>query len=603
MANTPMSSKKGGSWTKVVIFISLYILLLESVIEWALVLYLYVDQRVDMKMTPSLILALIASFFTAPLAVLHSLLAWQYNKVSGYSAQKTMLRTTCTYLLRLTTIIWLAASVAGLVVVSQHASCLPDTANGSFWKVGVSCALHRAVVIVAVLSFMTVCLYFCSRELCERPYDVSLLGVYRRQRSVCDESIFSSSSLESEALKNEVPYFCPGAETAFGARNPYCPSTENSFDKATAINIQYPTPAHARHHLGPDGNLLENADVLSGSTLATYNGPVRTSRGASLSADLPTTFHTPPPIPNDPPFLHAPAVELPGSTADEQTSSHKRQKSSLSSLRKYLPKAFPLSQPLSADPQIQALADPNVPQATTAKPTQKQATSKPPSTAQQIPDEKEALVAPGTAQISPPRLPMSHESTNTLPRSLSSSSSDAPEVVPPAPLKVQTPPHTTPIRRTIHRHQPTYTIIPPNPLAWHPVNRTTSHRASVVEPDRQPSQSTSTTRPKERRRSQPYQLDQTQVPPRQTRSQYHPHHRNSYRGRYEPRRAPSQSRRPDVEIHYPSTRRPRSSTCGGLGATGALDSIRETGASVDETRDVIPNAHTYRGATRTSMAP
>jgi hypothetical protein len=63
-----------------------------------------------------------------------------------------MLRVACTYLLRLTVIIWLAASVAGLVVVSQQASCLSDTVKGSFWNVGVSCALHRAAVIASIVS-------------------------------------------------------------------------------------------------------------------------------------------------------------------------------------------------------------------------------------------------------------------------------------------------------------------------------------------------------------------------------------------------------------------------------------------------------------------
>jgi hypothetical protein len=60
MANGSMPATKGGSWTKVAIFISLYFLLLESVIEWALVLYLFVNRQVDTKMTPSLILALTA---------------------------------------------------------------------------------------------------------------------------------------------------------------------------------------------------------------------------------------------------------------------------------------------------------------------------------------------------------------------------------------------------------------------------------------------------------------------------------------------------------------------------------------------------------------
>lgn len=92
------------------------------------------------------------SFCTVPLAVLHSLAAWQYNKVVGFGDRKTSLHAACTYLLRLTVAVWLASSVAGLVVVAQQASCLPEGADGSFWEVGISCGLHRTVFIVSVVS-------------------------------------------------------------------------------------------------------------------------------------------------------------------------------------------------------------------------------------------------------------------------------------------------------------------------------------------------------------------------------------------------------------------------------------------------------------------
>ena len=87
-----------------------------------------------------------------PLLSLHSFIAWQYSKVAGNVAQRNVLHTVCINVLRVNVIIWLATSVAGLVVVSQQASCLPDDAVGGYWKVGVGCALDRAVVIVAVLS-------------------------------------------------------------------------------------------------------------------------------------------------------------------------------------------------------------------------------------------------------------------------------------------------------------------------------------------------------------------------------------------------------------------------------------------------------------------
>lgn len=60
MANRPTLPKKRAAWTKVVIFIALYILLLESLIEWVLVFYLYGNKHVDSEMTPSLVLALVS---------------------------------------------------------------------------------------------------------------------------------------------------------------------------------------------------------------------------------------------------------------------------------------------------------------------------------------------------------------------------------------------------------------------------------------------------------------------------------------------------------------------------------------------------------------
>lgn len=55
--------RKGGAWTRVVMFISLYVMLLESIIEWVLVVYLYGNKKVGPKMTPSLVLALTAVCF------------------------------------------------------------------------------------------------------------------------------------------------------------------------------------------------------------------------------------------------------------------------------------------------------------------------------------------------------------------------------------------------------------------------------------------------------------------------------------------------------------------------------------------------------------
>lgn len=60
MTHRPAVPRKGETWTRVAIFIASHILLLESLIEWVLVFYLYGNKRVDSKMSPSLALALTA---------------------------------------------------------------------------------------------------------------------------------------------------------------------------------------------------------------------------------------------------------------------------------------------------------------------------------------------------------------------------------------------------------------------------------------------------------------------------------------------------------------------------------------------------------------
>lgn len=55
--------RKEGTWTKLVIFIALYVLLLQSILEAVLVLYLYGNGQVDSKMTLSVVLALVAVCF------------------------------------------------------------------------------------------------------------------------------------------------------------------------------------------------------------------------------------------------------------------------------------------------------------------------------------------------------------------------------------------------------------------------------------------------------------------------------------------------------------------------------------------------------------
>lgn len=64
--------RREGSWTKLVIFIALYVLILQSILEWVLVLYLYGNGQVDSKMTLSVVLALVA-VCSNQLCILYSL--------------------------------------------------------------------------------------------------------------------------------------------------------------------------------------------------------------------------------------------------------------------------------------------------------------------------------------------------------------------------------------------------------------------------------------------------------------------------------------------------------------------------------------------------
>ncbi|KAL4923725.1 uncharacterized protein BDV17DRAFT_301597 [Aspergillus undulatus] len=551
-----MSFKRGGAWTKVVIFISLYVLMLESLMEWVAVLYLYGNKHVDPKMAPSLIFALVASFFTVPLVILHSFLAWQYNRVLGYASQKAVLHIVCTYILRLTTIIWLGASVAGLVVVSQQAYCLPDAAGGSFWQVGVSCALHRAVVIISVLSFLTACLYFCSRELCERPYDVWLLGVYNHKRSSRDGSILSASTLNSEkSLKRDILCVCRHPDLTYGP-TPYTTTRNNSEKSGTAPSIQQPAPIHPTSFLAfslvPDAE----AEYLSGTTVTpgTQSDFFQSDVSRTPSTiTAQTSFQAP----------NEALPELPGATL-QRPSNHTRNQASTSSLRRFLPKSLPFSISLSSDPQIRALSE-----ASTQVDLEKQQSQKdeprpeepkPPATLakspQPPPKDEQPLVTTQDA-----------EARTSLPRSTTMNSADAPEVITPAPLN-------------IHRSNTTQTA-PPPVTANAP--RTLDSRTNLLSPAQANPLRMNTMHVPQR---QTQGLSQVSFPqghvPRYTQSQRFPRpgDRNPYSRHL---------RRNETEIirHYrqPGLRRPRSSTFGNVSIKsipGRLDSIRETGASIDE---------------------
>ncbi|KAJ5104706.1 hypothetical protein NUU61_002053 [Penicillium alfredii] len=616
--------RKEGTWTKLVIFIALYVLILESILQWVLVLYLYGNAQVDHKITLSVVLSLVASFLSVPLVTLQSLVAWQYNKIGGFGTQKTVLHNACTYVLRLDLMAWLATSVAGLVVAAQQVYCLPVGSDGGFWRVGVSCAFHRSSVIVSVVSLVTVCTLYCARELCDRPYDVSLLGIYRRQ-FISNGSILSGHSWDSdETLKSEILTLCRQHDGKSGGDSW---SIDPLADKVKCHpSIRHPAPVRVRPLLRVNtGRESEHGEITSGMTWSPEDTVPRASPGGQSTA---SEFH---PISRTSTVMTSQtACESRGLVSGwsipkvpaipEHFSNHKRQKSSLSSLRRFLPKSFPLSLPLSADPQIRALADPN-----TASDVEKQVVT---------PTNPLKAHPPTTEQSSqtegPGPIDQKSQSTTVLPdehgRTMTMNSADAPEVVPDQSPKVRRSQTAclAPHPRSIHHpHHPNYVPVPApaNPRTYSSSCRQLSGLAQMNHHEnmrRSSSRPTNIVQYPVPVRSATYQFDSSHIP-RYTQSQYHPHYipqptRGSSQRRFDPSRTISVvPRRNDVEIIYPSTRRSRSSTYGAVGGhlSCILESTSDPRASVDETQRVsaalseapsnVIDPTTYRGTNRTSI--
>lgn len=246
--------------------------------------------------------------------------------------------------------------------------------------------------------------------------------------------------------------------------------------------------------------------------------------------------------------------ELPAATL-QQHSNHTKNQSSVSSLRRFLPKSLPISVPLSSDPQIRALAEANAqvdlekqepqsnePAAEKSEPSASPA--KPPQQPEK--DEQPTSQSPQNTQRS--------TSTTSLPRSTTSNSADAPEVVTPAPLKIR-------------RSHTTQTA--PLPLNSNPVPYNWANLLDHTPP--KPLRINTMHNPRRQGHFDPHHM------PRYTQSQRFPPGRNFYSRR-------NQSKVPGVAYQHPGPRRPRS-TIGNVSiasVSGNLDCIRETGASIDE---------------------
>lgn len=406
--------------------------------------------------------------------------------------------------------------------------------------------------------------------------------MYSRQRSSRDGSILSASTLKSEkSLKHDILCVCRHPDVTYG-RAPYV-TQSNSEESKSLASIQQPTPIRPTSHLRFSPDPDAEAEYLSGRTVAsgTHSDPFQSSVSRTPSTMTAQTGLQ----------VHTEALpELPGATLQPK-SNHKRNQSSSSSVRRFLPKSSPVSMPLSSDPQIRALAEAsaNVDLEKQEPPkdqpeTSASLTSPAPSAPEGLPTQAHPAPPAG----SPPPPPKRTQSATTLPniartpstpRSTNMDFADAPEVVtPPAPLNIHKPNTMQPPFSPLASHpNPTHTLN--NPQTQNP---TPSSWATLLNPNQpRPLRMTSQTMRLPRRQSLgQYQGQYNPYVPRYTQSQRFPG--SSNRNRYG-----RQLRRNDTEVFYqhPSSRRPRSSTFGNMSAVtvpGHLDCIRETGASIDE---------------------
>ena len=440
-------------------------------------------------------------------------------------------------------------------------------------------------------------MFFCSRELCDRPYDISLLGIYKQAER--EESIFSGSSWDSDnILKHDALCNC---RLSIGVPDPYLGSEDTPAEKVVCKpSIKHPRPIRPKPILSLNTATLSDFPISPNESLSGSSSDARDFYSVSRTSTVRT------PQTYQPPVAELPATGT-GVTRTTWKTSHQRAKSSLSSLRRLLPKTLPTSLPLSADPQIRALSFANLHQD-----VEKQERASPTDTGAGESATLDLQLSSSLLPSNPQSENLSDETSPNRPRSATMNSDDAPEVVAQESQTITPKYHLTP--------QPTPPVppVPPIPIHHRPhptptytpnAPRPAYHRAPNsydFEADRLRRQAS---RQSIRRPSPMYNFnfENAQIP-RHTQSAYsHARRSMSTRSRYRGRS--------DVEIIYPSTRRPRPRSSGWSGY-GYLDSIKEVPRSSteegegdgeaagqpeqDEGGSIISES-TYRGANRTSM--
>ncbi|EEA24293.1 hypothetical protein TMatcc_007378 [Talaromyces marneffei ATCC 18224] len=577
------------AWIRSVIFVGLYLILLLSFTQCALVLYLYGTAQVDGLMMPSLIIGLIASFLSVPFVVVHTILSWQFRRAPELNMPRNVLHMAFSHLPRIMVAMWLAASAAGLVVVSKQATCEAATVTQQYWKGGLSCQIHRGTVILEILAFISASALFFSFQVCERPYSSSLLGLYAPQRPPRDGSIFSEASWESETLKNEILYLCRHPDAGPGNGELYWSPNDSSLFETPVRppSIRYPGPTRIRPqlHLNTHTSSIRPS-IIAATSVATDASPKvspideTSARSISLRSDIsplsrnPSLASTlqpgteaaltrPPPVPKIP---NIPEIAL----LSKAKTNHTRQKSSVSS-RKFLPKDW-LSEPLSEDPQIRALASPpRSPDIGAVSPLSEESDKGygDGCLIQNLPSPPAPAASPAGRKSSDEDRASSGTDSGTQTRSRSMTApGNPPPVLPPVPLTVRKSrtSYINPSPRSIHHpHHPNYVApaVTPKPssegLNKSPPPRTNQGPMnSNMQPlQRHKSTSTSTRLPPRRQTSMGHH-PHTRFPPMQPSLSSHGSIKDiqrvrlssSFRNNQLPRRTPSHNQRLQPQTQY-----------------------------------------------------
>lgn len=444
---------------------------------------------------------------------------------------------------------------------------------------------------------LTICVFFCARELCDRPYDISLLGVYKQhqhqqqqqQSPNRDESIFSNTSWESEStLKNDVVCLC---------RHPDGSTCQPS--------VKHSAPTR------PKPALTLNTGRDSQCAASPCESATRVFLNETSAPSRTPTLITSPLLPGQDQAQISPA-ELPSSPSTPNGLTTQAS-----------------TTPLSADPQIRALSDPSQreKQPTSSHPSQHPEAEKGRTSS----DAPEVVSAPGPAPV-----PKSQSQSQKHPKIRRAYTSHIPLPPPPHPESINyhpnyVPPYPRPPQKQapLQSHprtppSPTYTSSPssnpnynynfyatvPDTLKPRPQTAPSnpSFRRSLTNPTYH---GPGPGRHHGRRRSQA-QLQTLLQGQNQGQGQSQLYTINGTTLRRPPRRSSTQRLRKsgnsDVDLVYPSTRRPRSAT-GYTDFPKRLDSITEVPAAAgdgegeggEKGREDLEEGSVYRGADRTSF--